>query len=285
MTRGLGYSNTPFNPARPGRLCRGRETWSKSWEEEETVELYRFVVSGAEFSDDSARDATRGLNVVGVDAGVLLSALFPDATMVGFKEDGELNSRPEFVEEYEEYWANHCGGRRMDPSVRWRAVFDDPKDIGRLVASGSVDGFLIGVKWPLAEEAEESLFLLTRFADDTKYPIERFQPMAIDAVLKHCEALVCVHQDKHGPAIAVYTSSPQNLSAAAVSVAEAANCLPVPFAIPPMLARWDRAIYELRLSWDAETQGDFPVEPAAEASRWGGKRNKTSPEPVKVQEE
>lgn len=285
MTRGLGYSNTPFNPARPGRLCRGRETWSKSWDEEEAVELHRFVVSGAKFSDDSARDATRGLNVVGVDAGDLLVAMFPDSPLVAFKEDGALTSRPEFVEDYEEYWANHCGGRRMDPAVRWRAIVKETGEIGRLVADGAVDGFLVGAKWPLGEEAEEALFLLTNFADDTKFPIERFQPMAIQAVLAHCDALVCVHQDKHGPALAIYTSSAQDLSSAVVSVAKAAECLPVPFAIPPMLARWDRAIYELRLLWDADTDGDFPVEPALEASRWGGQRNKDTVVAVKLQEE
>jgi hypothetical protein len=52
-----------------------------------------------------------------------------------------------------------------------------------------------------------------------------------------------------------------------------------------MLARWDRAIYELRLLWDAETDGDFPVEPALEASRWGGQRNKDTVVAVKLQEE
>jgi hypothetical protein len=285
MTRGLGYSNTPFNPARPGRLCRGREIWSKAWDEEEAVELHRFVVSGAEFSDDSARDATRGLNVVCVDAGDLLTAMFPGSDLTAFKEDGELALRPDFVENYEEYWANHCGGRRMDPAVRWRALVDNPEEIGRLVAAGIVDGFLVGAKWPLSEEAEEALFLLTNFADDTKFPIERFQPMAFEAVLKHCTALVCVHQDKHGPAIAIYTTSPQDLSAAVVSVAKSAECLPVPFAIPPMLARWDRAIYELRMSWDAEIEGDFPVEPAVEASRWGGPREKVVVEAVQPKEE
>ena len=285
MTRGLGYSNTPFNPSRPGRLCRGREAWSKSWEEEGVVELHRFVVSGAKFSDDSARDATRGLNVVGVDAGDLLSSMFPKSEMVAFKEDGELALRPDSVEDYEEYWATHCGGRRMDPSVRWRTLVKESADIGRLVADGAVDGFLVGSKWPLSAEAEEALFLLTNFADDTKFPIERFQPMAFEAVLKHCEALVCVHQDKHGPAIAIYTASQLDLSSAVVAVAKAAECLPVPFAIPPMLARWDRAIYELRMSWDAEIHGDFPVEPAAEASRWGGPRKKKPVEVSQPQEE
>ena len=37
----------------------------------------------------------------------------------------------------------------------------------------------------------------------------------------------------------------------------------VPFAIPPMLARWDRALSELRETWDVDSMGDFPVPVAA----------------------
>ena len=32
-----------------------------------------------------------------------------------------------------------------------------------------------------------------------------------------------------------------------------------------MLARWDRALWELRQHWDPETQGDYPVPPAEDA--------------------
>ena len=33
----------------------------------------------------------------------------------------------------------------------------------------------------------------------------------------------------------------------------------VPFSIPPMLARWDRAIRDLRREWDEESSGIFPI--------------------------
>jgi hypothetical protein len=39
-----------------------------------------------------------------------------------------------------------------------------------------------------------------------------------------------------------------------------------------MLARWDRALYELRLDWNAEALGEFPVPPADDAGgRWSAR--------------
>ena len=39
-----------------------------------------------------------------------------------------------------------------------------------------------------------------------------------------------------------------------------------------MLARWDRALYELRLDWNSEAFGDFPVPPADDAGgRWSAR--------------
>ena len=35
MIEALGFSQTPFDPRRPGRLCRGRERWIEPWEPEE----------------------------------------------------------------------------------------------------------------------------------------------------------------------------------------------------------------------------------------------------------
>jgi hypothetical protein len=90
--------------------------------------------------------------------------------------------------------------------------------------------------------------------------------------LEHCTALICVHQDKHGPALGVYTLESLDRTQALKALALEAGCLPVPFAIPPMLARWDRALYELRVEWNEEELGEFPVPAAEEASRWGGRR-------------
>ena len=47
------------------------------------------------------------------------------------------------------------------------------------------------------------------------------------------------------------------------------------FAIPPMLARWDRALWELRQDWDEATRGEYPVPPAhGDSPSWGRRGNR-----------
>ena len=51
----------------------------------------------------------------------------------------------------------------------------------------------------------------------------------------------------------------------------------VPFAIPPMLARWDRALAEMKAKWEQEKEIPFPVPESGEPSRWdsrGRRRNR-----------
>jgi hypothetical protein len=282
MIRALGYSHNDFDPARPGRLCRGREQWVRGWEEPEGNRIARVVISGAIFTDDSARDAKRGLTCAGVDLGALFRALFGDSRLLAFKEEGELAVIPDYATRGESWLEPRAGGRWMDPCERWRAVIEDPEEAGRLVAEDLVDGFVhIGNQKKLPPELEQALFLLTAHGDDSKYPLSRFQPLAMPAVLEHVDALVCVHQDKHGPALGIYTKAGDTCAEIIEKVALASGCLPVPFAIPPMLARWDRALYELRMAWMNRTTDEFPVPPAPEASRWAGRR----PVPAKVQAE
>jgi hypothetical protein len=124
----------------------------------------------------------------------------------------------------------------------------------------------------LSEELIEAIYLLTGQGNDSEWPVVRFLPIAMKEILEHCTALICVHQDKHGPALGIYTLAPLVRTEGLTQLATDAGCLAVPFAIPPMLARWDRALYELRVDWNEETLGEFPVPAAAEASRWGGRR-------------
>ena len=55
------------------------------------------------------------------------------------------------------------------------------------------------------------------------------------------------------------TATPHPMSRHILSAfrAQCGAPLLVPFAIPPMLARWDRALWELRQQWDAEHWGNF----------------------------
>lgn len=271
MVRALGYSSTSFNPLRPGRLCRGRERWVQSWESEALPELFRVVVSGAEFSDDSARDARRGLTCAGVNIGAMVRSFFPGRTLLGFKEEGYIGELPDFVEQVDEdsFRAPRRGGAWFDPCQRWRAELHDPEQLSELIAGDRMDGLLVfGEGQSLTPEVEESLFLLTSQASDSAYPVERFQPLALVELMAFCEAVVCVHLDKHGPAIGVYTAAPIDLDAEVQMAAADVGILPVPFAIPPMLARWDRALQELRHNWMSTHDDDFPVPPADEPTRW-----------------
>jgi hypothetical protein len=161
----------------------------------------------------------------------------------------------------------------MDPCQRWRAMVDDPEEAARLISEDVVDGFVVlGKRKKPSQELDDAVFLLTGHGDDSKYPLTRFQPLAIPAVLEHADLLVLLHQDKHGPALGIYGTELEKRVEVIESAAEASGCLLVPFAIPPMLARWDRALYELRITWMGKSDAEFPVPPAQEASRWAGRR-------------
>jgi hypothetical protein len=270
MVRGLGYSNTDFETAHPGRLCRGRERWIPRWEDPGTT-LKRLVISGAAFSDDSARDAIRGLTCIEVDIGRLVRTIFPKDVLVGFKEEGQLSQTPAGIGDEGQYWAQRAGGRSVEPCQRWQMAVEDDEQVAKFIAEDVVDGFLVAPKMPLVAELREAIYLLTGQGNDSMWPVARFQPLAMQEILSHCKALICVHQDKHGPAIGIYTTEPIDCSKGLRSLALDVGCLAVPFAIPPMLARWDRALYELRVQWDEQVLGEFPVPPASEASRWGGR--------------
>ncbi len=272
MVRAFGYAATEFTPSNPGRLCRGREQWIPPWDAEGSEPISRLVFSGAVFSDDSAKDARRGLTCAGVDSGFLLKALFPKARLLAFKEEGEFTVVPDYAEGREAYFAPRCGGRWTDACERWWAEVEDEAELGRLVAEDLVDGFVVlpGKTKP-SPGLRDALFLLTGHGDDTATPRSRFQPQAMVEILAQVPVLICVHQDKHGPALGFYSQKPIEHAKAVEAVAEQFDCLAVPFAIPPMLARWDRALYELRVEWMSRTKEEFPVPPAPHVSRWAGR--------------
>ena len=118
MVRALGFSFTTFDPSNPGRLCRGRERWIEGFPLEEAPTLHRLVVSGATFSDDTARDARRGLLFSGIGAGQVMRAVLGDAPLLAFCEQGDPLDVPEGCLVAERYVQPRQGGRRMDACDR-----------------------------------------------------------------------------------------------------------------------------------------------------------------------
>jgi len=103
-------------------------------------------------------------------------------------------------------------------------------------------------------------------------PARLFQAVALADVLEFCEAVVLVHRDKHGPCLGIYSDGQPALQEILSGLARGVEALPVPFAIPPMLARWDRALWELRQDWDEVNDGEYPVPPAADGVGGWGRR-------------
>ncbi len=279
MIRAFGFCNDTFDPAAPGRLCRGRERWIESLPDTPSALVHRTVCSGAVFSDDSARDARRGFRYSGVSAGPLLAGLFPKTKVYGFCEAGDPRALPASMAIEEDYVRAIAGGLRSEPAVRWIARAR-PEDVDLWIdgeqdglAAPRADGFVVLDKDVLKPELVDAIFHLVGYGDPDDRPARRYSPGAITEVLAHARALVLLHLDKHAPALAIYANEPLESDGLLDLAARGAEAFPVPFAIPPMLARWDRALYELRMDWDPESDGEFPVPPADDAGgRWSARR-------------
>ena len=305
MVQALGYVSEAFDPASPGRLCRGRERWI----EYETMDpkaageaLHRLILSGATFSDDRARDARRGLGFGPISMSVLLQTVLGEGELVAYCEEGHPHEIPDSVAGVEHHTVARPGGSLREWRVRWHKSVSTADELEAVIEAGA-DVFVrlraptdIPAKTihesplipPLADEADSlpsllseelarALFFLTGFRAAGR-PNRYFQPWGIPAVLEHVEAVTLLHRDKHGPALGHYSHTPPDVDHILSAFRASADApLLVPFAIPPMLARWDRALWELRQQWDAETLGEFPV-PAAT-------RPEPEPEPEPAVEE
>lgn len=281
MIHALGYSETTFSPCRPGRLCRGRERWIEPWTvddaDADAVDgVWRLVLSGAAFEDDSAARASRGLPFTQLDLAHIIHTLLPRRELLAFCEDGHPADIPVSAEAVELYTGHRAGGRSEDLRVRWvmRASGLQPL---RTALGAAEDPRVLGFLWlrpevdPTSQAVLDALYLLTGMGT-LDSPPARFQPAALPDLFALARAVVLLHRDKHGPAIGVYAPEPLDGAAArVVAEAEAAGTLAVPFAIPPMLARWDRALAEARSRW-LETRSDpFPVPAAPEPAGRGGR--------------
>lgn len=292
MVSALGYVTETFDPSSPGRLCRGRERWIE-YETMETAEerapLHRLVMSGATFSDDRARDARRGIKFGPIQFQPLFRILMGEGLLVAYCEEGHPHEVPDSAAGVEHHTVARPGGSLREWRVRWHVQITEEEQINAAIAAGA-DVFLTIANPdknpaktvhesplipPLADEASSlpnffnedfasALFLLTGFRSEGR-PNRYFQPWGVPEVLKHVPAVALVHRDKHGPALGVYAREAFDMEAISAAIDDSAkHALLVPFAIPPMLARWDRALSELRQVWDEDSMGEFPV-PAAKA--------------------
>ncbi len=291
MVQALGYVSEAFNPAAPGRLCRGRERWI----EYETMEpktpgreLHRLILSGATFSDDRARDARRGLGFGPIPMSVLLRTVLGENPLIAYCEEGHPHEIPDDAAGVEHHTVARPGGSLREWRVRWHKAVNTVEELDAVIEAGA-DVFIrlssptdspartiheSPLIPPLADAADSlpslfdedlarALFFLTGFRAAGR-PNRFFQPWGIPAVLEHVEAVTLLHRDKHGPALGHYSHTPPDLEHILGTLDQSADSpLLVPFAIPPMLARWDRALWELRQQWDAEVRGEFPVPAAA----------------------
>lgn len=278
MIRALGYSHTEFKTHKPGRLCRGRERWIEPWEVESPPEpIWQFVASGAAFTDDSAADAQRGLQHSGLDLAAVIAAFYPRKTLIAFMEDGHPADIPDDAQGVEMYTGHRAGGRSEELMVRWFLPVSGVRQIREVLGQrdeARVLGFVVlrtGDEY--SEDLADRLFQLVGMgALDS--PPARFQPAAMHVVLEVAQALILLHRDKHGPALGVYANEPITAEDRLLVLAKKEDTLPVPFAIPPMLARWDRALAEARTAWIATHTEEFPVPAAPEDQRWRPRRGR-----------
>ena len=281
MIQALGYSQTPFSPHKPGRLCRGRERWIEPWEAEEEakVQLHRLMISGAEFTDDSAADARRGIPFSGVSVANVIAALFPRKTLFAWMEDGHPADIPENAEGIEAYEGYREGGRSALGLVRWHMRLTGVGALRELLGEGNapderVRGLVVLDGQVDDDDLAQRLFAFSGMST-LDSPPARYQPLAMSDVLDQVKASVLIHRDKHGPALGIYVSEPiEGYEPKLAKLCDKAGALLVPFAIPPMLARWDRALHELRADWMEHHDEDFPVPVAPEPPHWKSGRER-----------
>jgi len=269
MIHALGYSHNDFDASRPGRLCRGRERWIEPWTFDEPPKgIQRLVISGACFTDDSAADALRGIQHSRVDRAALIEALFPGQLFLAFTEDGHPADIPDEAQGIEAYEGYRAGGQVSVGLVRWHCRVQGEACLGRLLGEEPGEEKILGLV-AIEENADdaalmESVFVLVGMST-LDSPPARFSPGGLIQVTDQARAVLVLHRDKHGPVFGVYSQDRVEAKDSLQSLCAEQGTLLVPFAIPPMLARWDRALSELRAIWSEETP--FPV-PQAPVPSW-----------------
>jgi hypothetical protein len=279
MFSAIGYSQTLFFPTSPDRLCRGRERWISFETDPSEDSVHRTVFSGARFSDTSARDARRGIRCAGIGLGELLMAIFPGEKILAWAEETPCSIIPAGATGVERFQLSRPQQPLLGWYARWELECGSPDTIEQAVAAGA-DVLLVGPELTgegqgplqpvpplfddedlpalLPEDFRRDLFFLTgsRLGGDS---FCLFQSLALPGLSQRCRAVVLLHRDKHELCMGIYSTAPLVVGDAVVSLCKDRDCMAVPFSIPPMLARWDRAIWDLRDRWDADVNGPFPI--------------------------
>ena len=267
----FGYSQTVFSTLRPDRLCRGREYWIYQPDDVEEDVVFRTVISGTTILDQEIRHLSRGIRCSGHSLGDIVSILFSQ-NLVGWVEEGDPNVIP----------SNACGlelyqiSRANAKVNKWCARYEvqiDIEELDDLVELG-MDAWVVNPisrdkiepvpenrPYPvmideelpppvLCEGLRDAMFWLTGHRNPQNQHA-CFQPVAIPEVLKYCDALVLLHKDKHDVCLGIYTLDSE-FEFSTDRIQEKLASLVIPFSIPPMLARWDRALKEFYLEENIE---------------------------------
>ena len=267
----FGYSQTVFSIHRPDRLCRGREYWIYQPDEVEEDVVFRTVISGTTILDQEIRHLSRGIRCSGHSLGDIVSVLFPQQ-LVGWVEEGDPNLVPSSACGVELYQISRANAKVNKWSARYEVTIH-ADELDDLVELG-MDAWVVN---PIARHEEESIpenrpypmvvdeelnppvlceglrnamFWLTGHRNPQNQHA-CFQPVAIPEVLKYCDALVLLHKDKHDVCLGIYTLDSE-FELSADQIQEKLSSLVIPFSIPPMLARWDRALKEFYLEENIE---------------------------------
>ena len=114
MIHALGYCHDTLKWG-SGPSLSGTGTLDSARELDEPQIVHRLVISGAAFTDDSARDAVQGINHSKVDLASIIHLLFPEQKLFAFVEDGHPADIPEDTSELEAYVAYRAGGQQSEP--------------------------------------------------------------------------------------------------------------------------------------------------------------------------
>ena len=281
MPKAVGFSQTLFSSKKIGNLCRGKEWWIESEAPQREKSLHRIIISGVELQDERARRAQRGLAFSGKNIAEFLAVISEGKSLIACVEDASPHQVPMQASGVEHYRMSKRGFALQTWFTRWELNCDRAENISDALVKGA-DLFLMNATTATEEETKKWKNTIPPEYDQKVAPSmlnpqlkmdvhrliggrqfmdssARYVADAIWDVLEECEALVLLHEDKHGRCLGVYSKEQLEISDRLNVFCQASKILFVPFSIPPMLARWDRAIRDLRRDWNEEEQGEFPI--------------------------